>query len=136
MFGENKSVVESSNIPHGKLPKSHNALSYHRVREAIASKILAFTFIPGTINPADILSKHWGYSQIWDILKPILFLGRRHSRSHLRLHIRSGISASSSRKWGVSIFINCLCQNRALLRAILPYQMSFMTTILFDVFSP
>ena len=73
MFGDNKSVVDSSNIPHGKLSKRHNALSYHRVREAIASKIVAFTFIPGTINPADILSKHWGYSQIWDILKPILF---------------------------------------------------------------
>ena len=73
MFGDNKSVVDSSNIPHGKLSKRHNALSYHRVREAIASKIVAFTFIPGDINPADILSKHWGYSQIWDILKPILF---------------------------------------------------------------
>jgi hypothetical protein len=24
-------------------------------------------------NPADILSKHWGYSQVWDLLKPILF---------------------------------------------------------------
>ena len=72
MFGDNKSVVDSSNIPHGKFSKRHNALSYHRVREAIASKIVAFTFIPGTINPSEILSKHWNYSQIWDVLKPIL----------------------------------------------------------------
>ena len=58
MFGDNKSVVDSSNIPHGKLSKRHNALSYHRVREAIAFKIVALTFIPSTINPDDILSKH------------------------------------------------------------------------------
>ena len=73
MFGYNDSVVESSNIPHGKLHKHHTALSFHRVREAIASKIVNFAFIPGAHNLADILSKHWGYSQIKDVLKPILF---------------------------------------------------------------
>ena len=73
MFGDNKSVVDSSTIPHGKLSKRHNALSFHRVREAIASKIVNFIHIPGTTNPADILSKHWGYSQIWNVLKSILF---------------------------------------------------------------
>ena len=29
--------------------------------------------IPGSCNPADILSKHWGYSQVWDQLKTLLF---------------------------------------------------------------
>ena len=48
-------------------------LSFHRVREAIASGMLVFNFIPGEINPADILSKHWGYLQIWIQLKPLLF---------------------------------------------------------------
>ena len=32
IFGDNKSVVDSSNIPHEKLLKLHHALSYHRVR--------------------------------------------------------------------------------------------------------
>ena len=73
MFGDNRSVVDSSTLPHAKLHKRHNALSFHRVREAIASKVVQFHHIPGNINPADILSKHWGYTQIWDILKPILF---------------------------------------------------------------
>jgi hypothetical protein len=31
------------------------------------------THLPGKFNPADILSKHWGYQTIWPILKPILF---------------------------------------------------------------
>ena len=32
-----------------------------------------FFHIYGTENPSDILSKHWGYSQVWNILQPILF---------------------------------------------------------------
>ena len=73
VFGDNKSVIDSSTIPHGKLSKRHNMLSYHRVREGITSNIAAFIYIPVEINPADILSKHWGYTQIWGVLKPILF---------------------------------------------------------------
>ena len=38
MFGDNKSVVTSSMVPHSLLSKRHNILSYHRVREAIAPK--------------------------------------------------------------------------------------------------
>jgi len=44
-----------------------------RVRSAIAAKVLRFLHIPGKNNPADILSKTWGYSDIWHLLKPILF---------------------------------------------------------------
>jgi hypothetical protein len=35
--------------------------------------MVGFYFIPGESNPADILSKHWGYSQIWTRLKALLF---------------------------------------------------------------
>ena len=40
MFGDNKSVVYSSTLPHAKLHKRHNTLSFHRVREAIVSKVV------------------------------------------------------------------------------------------------
>ena len=73
LFGDNKSVVDSSSIPHHKLNKRHNALSFHRVREAIASTMLRFHHIDGTSNPADILSKHWDYSAVWPQLQPLLF---------------------------------------------------------------
>jgi hypothetical protein len=73
MFGDNKSVVDSSMGLHAKLHKCHTMLSFHRVREAIASGIVGFYFIPGEINPADILSKHWGYAQIKKRLKSLLF---------------------------------------------------------------
>ena len=73
MFGDNKSVVDSSTIPQSKLHKRHNVLSFYGVRESIASGMVNFNHIPGDTNPADILSKHWSYSQIWKTLKPILF---------------------------------------------------------------
>jgi hypothetical protein len=75
MFGDNESVVNSSVQPYAKLHKRHNALSFHRVREAIASGVIAFLHIPGENNPADILSKHWGYSSIWHMLNVIMFVG-------------------------------------------------------------
>ena len=73
MFGDNQSVVTSATKPHAKLHKCHTALSFHRVREAIASKMLNFTFIPGISNPADILSKHWSNNKVWSVLQPLLF---------------------------------------------------------------
>jgi len=54
-------------------PNYTNALSYHRTREAIAAGITRFHHIVGTTNPADILSKHWGHSSIWETLHPLLF---------------------------------------------------------------
>ena len=73
VFGDNESVVHSSSRPHARLHKRHNALSFHRVREAIAAGILSFNHIDGERNAADILSKHWGYRQIWPLLQPLLF---------------------------------------------------------------
>ena len=73
MFGDNESVVNSSSRPDAKLHKRHVALSYHRVREAVASNMLSFLFIEGSKNPADILSKHWGYQCVWPQLRTLLF---------------------------------------------------------------
>ena len=73
MFGDNKNIVDSGSLPHAKLHKRHTMLSYHRVHEAITSGMVKFFHIPGEINPADILSKHWGHQQIWKQLQPLLF---------------------------------------------------------------
>jgi hypothetical protein len=73
MFGDNQAVVMNSSIPHSSLNKIHNALSHQRVREMIAAKILGYYWIGAKMNPADIVSKHWAYPQIWHLLKPLLF---------------------------------------------------------------
>ena len=56
LFGDNKTVVESCGLPKARLHKRHVLLSFHRVRDAVASKVLAFVHIPGVINPADVLT--------------------------------------------------------------------------------
>ena len=73
LFGDNGSVVTSSTVPESQLGKRHHALSYHYVREAIASSMVLFYHIPGEINPADLLSKHWAHHTVWPQLKAIFF---------------------------------------------------------------
>ena len=73
LFGDSESVVASTTIPSSTLKKRHNILSFHRVREAIASGVYVFTHMDGTRNPADIVSKHWGYQVVRDMLQQLLF---------------------------------------------------------------
>ena len=72
MFGDSKTITDSGSMPHAELHKRPTMLSYHHVCEAIASGMVKFFHIPGEINPADILSKHWGHQQIWKQLQPLL----------------------------------------------------------------
>jgi hypothetical protein len=73
IFGDDKTVVESSIGTRAKLHKSNMAQSFYRVREAIAAKIVGFYHVDGVRNPADILSKHWGYKKVWKLLRPLPF---------------------------------------------------------------
>jgi hypothetical protein len=73
MFGDNQSVITSSNIPHSNLNKRHNALSYHRVREAISAQILYFIHIDGKLNPSDVLTKFLSRAKFWPLIQPMLF---------------------------------------------------------------
>ena len=73
MFGDNKSVVDSASIPTSTLSKKSTLASYHRVRAAIAAGYIQFNWKDGKSNPADILSKHWEFANIWPLLKPLLF---------------------------------------------------------------
>jgi hypothetical protein len=73
LFGDNEAVITNSTIPHSQLNKRHLALAYHKVREAQAANVIGFYHIDGDKNPADIMSKIWGYQQVWPQLKAILF---------------------------------------------------------------
>ena len=72
LFGDNKSVVTSSTIPHSTLSKRWNALSYHRVREAVAGGWLRFEHVPGTQNPADIFTKALPWHVMGSYVEPLL----------------------------------------------------------------
>ena len=57
LLGDNMSVVLNTTVPSSQLKKKHNAIAYHRVREAIAANIVNFRHIPTDRNFADILTK-------------------------------------------------------------------------------
>ena len=74
LFGDNASVATCGSIPHSRLSKRHQALLYHCAREAVASKMVQFYHINSELNCADLLSKHWGHSNVYsNLLKPLLF---------------------------------------------------------------
>ena len=50
-------MILNTTLPSSMLKKKHNAIAYHRVREAIAAKILNFAHIESKVNVADILTK-------------------------------------------------------------------------------
>ena len=57
LIGDNMSVILNTTLPSSILKKKHNAIAYHRVREAIAAKIINFAHIDSKLNVADILTK-------------------------------------------------------------------------------
>ena len=71
MFGDNKSVVTTSTIPQTTLNKRHNKLSYHKVREAIAAKILEFHWCSSDQDRSDILSTHWEHAKVKDTIREL-----------------------------------------------------------------
>ena len=73
MLGDNKSVITSSTMPTSMLSKRHNALAYHRARAAVAAQVLYFCHIPGTENPADVMTKFLAYPVFWPLVQPFLF---------------------------------------------------------------
>ena len=54
---DNKSVTTNSSVPTSVLNKRHNAICYHRVREAQAAGTIRVGWIPGEHNLADLFTK-------------------------------------------------------------------------------
>ena len=73
LFGDNRSVVTSSTLPHSTLGKHWNALSYHHCHEAVASGLVHFEYIPSKQNTADYLTKNLPHHKTWSHLMPLLF---------------------------------------------------------------
>ena len=71
MIGNNRSVVTSATLPHSTLSKRHNIPAFHRVREAIAAKIIDFHWIQSEYNLSDMLSKHWEHNKIFPMIQKL-----------------------------------------------------------------
>ena len=72
LFGDSRSVVTSATLPHSTLTKRHNILAFHRVREAIAAKLMAFYWIQSAYNLSDMLSKHWDHPTVYPTILKLL----------------------------------------------------------------
>ena len=72
LFRDNRSVVTSATLPHSTLTKRHNILAFHRVREAIAAKLMAFYWIQSAYNLSDMLSKHWYHPTVYAMILKLL----------------------------------------------------------------
>ena len=71
VFGDNESMIESSSFPYARLRKRHNILSFHYVRSMIAKGFIALHHISSPSNLADILTKHWSHSSVYNLLRPV-----------------------------------------------------------------
>ena len=71
-FGDNRSVVTSATLPHSTLTKRHNILAFHRVRETIAAKLMAFYWIQSAYNLSDMLSNHWDHPTVYPMISKLL----------------------------------------------------------------
>jgi hypothetical protein len=65
IFCDNKSVVDNSTIPGSSLKKKHTSIAFHMCREAQTAGICILRHIPGTENPADILTKSLPSTVYW-----------------------------------------------------------------------
>ena len=54
---DNQSVVTNSSVPSSTLSKRHNAICFHRVREAQSCGMISVLWIEGERNLADLFSK-------------------------------------------------------------------------------
>jgi hypothetical protein len=73
MFGDNKSMINSSLEPAGRLSKRHWILSWHRLREKAAMKIDYYLHIGSKENVADCLTKNLTHVPLWSLIKEHLF---------------------------------------------------------------
>ena len=73
MLGDNMSVVLNTSVPSSVLKKKHNAIAYHRVREAIAAKVLRFAYLKSEENVSDILTKPLCNEKFHYLVKKWLF---------------------------------------------------------------
>ena len=57
IVADNLDMVVNTTLPSSQLKKKHQACNYHRVREAIAARYIAFGHIDMKFNLADICTK-------------------------------------------------------------------------------
>ena len=72
IFCDNKSVCNTAREPDARLNKKHNAINFHRIREAVAAGWCRVAYEPGETNLADFFTKILPTSRRREILRQLL----------------------------------------------------------------
>jgi hypothetical protein len=73
MLGDNMSVVLNTTVSSSVLKKKHKAIAHHRVREAVAARIMRFAYIKSEENVSDVLTKPLNNDKFHYLMKRWLF---------------------------------------------------------------
>jgi hypothetical protein len=73
VFCDNEAVVKNTTKPESTLKKKHNAIAYHRTREAQAAGIIRVAKEPGETNLADLFTKLLPGPRLRDLSSRILW---------------------------------------------------------------
>ena len=72
VWGDNESMINSSNLPEAKLHKRHNILSFNYVRSMISRVYINLQHLASQWNFADILTRNWSYqSSYYELIQPV-----------------------------------------------------------------
>jgi hypothetical protein len=78
-FCDNSSVVTNATEPASTLKKKHNSIAYHRVREAIAAKVLRVAWVQSGNNLVDMLTKPLNGPALHSLVDRVLHLTTNES---------------------------------------------------------
>ena len=73
VFCDNESVFKNASLPESTLKKKHNAVAYHRTREAQAASIVRLAWESGSTNIADLLTKILGGPRLRELCGMVLW---------------------------------------------------------------
>ena len=71
LYGDNQSVIANTTVPTSVTKKKHNAVSFHRTREAVAAGIVRITYVASQKNLSDALTKALGPTVYERLVKPL-----------------------------------------------------------------
>ena len=73
LYCDNNSVVINTSHPQSTLNKKHNAIAYHKVREAVATGTVHVGKEDSSTNIADMLTKILSGTKLKDLCTRVLF---------------------------------------------------------------
>ena len=70
---DNQAVITNTQFPTSTLKKKHNAVAFHKIREAISAGIIHTAHVRSEHNVSDILTKPKGPMDYYNHLKGLLY---------------------------------------------------------------